>query len=224
MDKYFLVVAGGIGKRLNSDIPKQFIEINKIPILMHTINNVQKFCNDCKIVLVLPQESIITWNKLIEKHNFTIKHEIVKGGKSRFYSVKNGLKKIPQNSLVAIHDGVRPFISSNIISEGFRIASQKINAIPYIHINESVREVNKTTNKIVNRENYCIIQTPQFFNSNDIIKAYNQRYKKIFTDDASVLESNGYKINLFKGDKKNIKITTKEDLVFANFYSKNILL
>ncbi len=218
MDKYILIVAGGLGMRMNNNIPKQFIVLNKLPILMQTIKNINKINSKFNIIVVLPKEQITYWKDLITKYNFKINHKIIAGGKTRFNSVKNGLKEIPDNTLIAIHDGVRPIISEQLINTGFYLAEQKGNAIPYIDITESLRQITDKGNKIINREKIKIIQTPQFFKSIDIKFAYQQRYKKKFTDDASVFETLNKKINLFYGLKQNIKITTPDDLKIAEFY------
>jgi len=224
MERYILIVAGGSGTRMKTDIPKQFIEINKLPVMMHTISNFYKINKSFNFIIVLPKQYINFWKELLIKHNFTINHKVITGGKTRFNSVKNGLKNIPKDSLVAIHDSVRPIISKKLINTGFLLAEKNKNAIPYVDIIESLRKITPKGSKIIKRENIKIIQTPQFFKSDIIKKAYLQRYKIKFTDDASVLETTGEKIKLFYGLKQNIKITTHEDLKIIEYYLKNIKL
>lgn len=220
MKKYALIVAGGSGSRMKSELPKQFIEIGGKPILMHTLS---KFYNCDEIVLVLPESQIKFWRQLCEKHNYELKHKIIKGGESRFQSVRNGLEKVDKNTLVAIHDGVRPFITSEIIENSFNTAQEKGNAIVCVDSKDSLRKISAKGNAHVDRIEYKIIQTPQTFNSSHIKEAYNQEEKSIFTDDASVLEAVGESIHLIKGDYRNIKITSPEDLIIAEAYLSNSL-
>jgi 2-C-methyl-D-erythritol 4-phosphate cytidylyltransferase len=173
------------------------------------------------IILVLPQSQIEFWNQLCQTHQFTIQHQIVAGGASRFESVKNGLQHCNYNDLVAIHDGVRPFISKEIITLSFETAAQKGNAVAAVRLKDSIRKVELLGNKNVNRDNYYLIQTPQTFKAQLIKEAYAAQDHINFTDDASVLESNGYAINLIAGDYKNIKITTPEDLLVGEAFLIN---
>jgi len=201
-----------------STLPKQFIEINGKPILMHTI----LAFNMCDtITLVLPEHEIEVWEQLCQFHNFKVKHNIVIGGETRFQSVKNGLEIVDNNSIVAIHDGVRPFVTRKIISNSLRVAKEKGNAIVCVDSKDSLREITGSSNKHVDRSKFKIIQTPQTFQSTLIKKAYEQEEKVFFTDDASVLEATGENINLIDGDYRNIKITTPEDLIVAEAYLKN---
>ncbi len=213
MNYYALIVAGGIGKRMQSEVPKQFILLNNKPILMHTI---EKFYHltaiSCNILLVLPKIHIPQWKNLCEKYDFNIPHQIIEGGKERFYSVKNGLDTLSGNGLIAIHDGVRPFVSDEVIYKAFKTAKEKGNAIPAIPLTESIRKVSETRNQSVLRSDYRLIQTPQTFQLEQIKKAYNLPYDTAYTDDASVLEKYGQSINLIDGNKENIKITTPFDL------------
>ncbi|WP_421976975.1 2-C-methyl-D-erythritol 4-phosphate cytidylyltransferase [Roseivirga seohaensis] len=216
MQKYVIIVAGGSGTRMKSDIPKQFIEIGGKPILMHTIEAYVSAFASLKLILVLPEIQIPFWRGLCEKHKFTIKHQIVNGGNSRFQSVKNGLNAIHGNGLVAIHDGVRPFVSTEIIKESFKVAADKGNAVTSVPLKDSIRFIEGENNKVVDRSQYQLIQTPQTFQIQLIKKAFEVKENHTFTDDASVLEHMGEKINLIEGDYKNIKITTAEDLIMAN--------
>ena len=215
MNLYALIVAGGSGSRMKSELPKQFIELNGKPILLHTIEAFSQFDRDIKIILVLPESQIDFWNELILKHNIKINHEIVSGGANRFESVKNGLSTIDEDGMVAIHDGVRPMVSHKIISDGFRAASQYGSAIATVDLKDSIRQLSKEGSTTVNRANYKIVQTPQTFDVSLIQKAYQQKQEDSFTDDASVLEQGGGQIHLVEGDYSNIKITTPEDLIVA---------
>ena len=215
MEKYVLIVAAGKGLRMKSELPKQFIEINNKPVLMHTFDAFSSIGNVNHFILVLAAEHIAYWKELCEKHRFKIEHTVIEGGPKRYHSVKRGLSLVPANSLVAIHDAVRPFVSKNIINNGFDIAARKGNAIPSVAINESIRKISGSLSKSVNREEFKIVQTPQFFQSVLIKKAYEQAFNETFTDDANILESWGKQIYLIEGDIKNIKITHPEDLAYA---------
>lgn len=214
-----LIVAGGSGTRMESNLPKQFLILAGKPILMHTIEAFDN-CGINQIILVLPYSQINFWNQLCETHQFTINHQLVAGGDSRFESVQNGLQHCNNDDLVAIHDGVRPFINKEIILNSFEIASQKGNAVAAVRLKDSIRKVELLSNKNVNRDNYYLIQTPQTFKAQLIKEAYALQEHINFTDDASVLETNGYAINLIPGDYKNIKITTPEDLIIGEVLIK----
>jgi len=212
MDKYVLILAGGMGQRMNMDIPKQFIPVLGKPVLMHTINKFREYDPKLQIVVIIPKEHIPLWKDLCTEFAFNIEHQIVTGGKQRFYSVKNGLSRVPDDALVLIHDGVRPLVSTETIDRVAQMAEEKGNAIPYIDIVHSVRKVANGKNKAIDRSKLKIIQTPQGFHSTLIKQAYAKRYRKSFTDDASVLEALGYEINLVKGNNKNMKITNSTDI------------
>lgn len=214
MKKHVIIVAGGSGKRMGTDIPKQFLPLNGKAILMHTIDLFYKYYPSINIILVLPKNQIDYWKSLCTGQNFNRKHKIVEGGETRFYSVKNGLLQI-NDGLVAIHDGVRPFVSIDVISRLFNKAAESANAVPVISINESVRIVDDKTNTAFDRQRIKLVQTPQVFKTEEIKKAYAQDYKPDFTDDATVYESSGEKVCLVEGNKENIKITTSFDLLFA---------
>ena len=217
MQKIALIVAGGSGTRMETNVPKQFLLLAGKPILMHTLEAFY-FAGVNHIILVLPQSQIEFWNQLCQTHEFTIKHQLVAGGASRFESVQNGLQYCNNNDLVAIHDGVRPFISKEIILKSFETALEKGNAVAAVRLKDSIRKVELLGNKNVNRDNYYLIQTPQTFKVELIKEAYAVQDHINFTDDASVLEANGHAINLIPGDYKNIKITTPEDMLIAEAF------
>ncbi len=200
---------------MNSDVPKQFMELHGKPVLMHTIQKFTETIPDIVIVLVLSAAYKELWTILCKKHHFTIQYQLTEGGATRFHSVKNGLHLVPENCVVGIHDAARPLVNAQTISNAFETAAKKGNASPALPLTESVRLIEKDTNKAVDRKNYYTIQTPQCFQSNLIKKAFLQEYQPAFTDDASVLESIGEKINLIEGNRENIKITTPLDLVIA---------
>ena len=200
---------------MNSGLPKQFLLLCDLPVLMHSINAFYLFDPAILIIIALPESHLIFWQELCEKYNFNIHHTVVKGGDSRFLSVKNSLEVVPDNYLVAIHDGVRPLVSQNTISSAFREAALKGNAIPAIPITESVRKVEEGRNEPVSRDLFRIIQTPQVFQAKAIKNAYAQSERTDFTDDASVFDSTGERLNLVDGNAENIKITLPSDLLFA---------
>jgi 2-C-methyl-D-erythritol 4-phosphate cytidylyltransferase len=200
---------------MNSDVPKQFMELNGKPVLMHTLQKFAEAIPAIHLILVLPSACNDVWKTLCIKHQFTIQHEITEGGETRFHSVKNGLQLVPENCIVGIHDAARPLVSSQTILNAFETAEKKGNASPALPLNESVRLVEGDNNKAVDRKNYYLIQTPQCFRSGLIKKAFSQNYTPFFTDDASVLEATGEKINLIEGNRENIKITTPQDLIIA---------
>ena len=213
MQKVALIVAGGKGERMNADIPKQFLLLNGTPILNHTL---KQFSHFEEIVLVLPPSQFDYWQELCSVYNFTQKHILVAGGITRFHSVKNGLDRIADNSLIAIHDGVRPLISTKLIDSLITETKNGIGVIPIVPVKDSIRKVDGENFVHIDRSNLYKVQTPQCFLSADIKKAYNQKFSVTFTDDASVFEANGGKINPLLGEEKNLKITTEEDLKIAS--------
>ena len=213
MQKVALIVAGGKGERMKADLPKQFLLLNGTPILMHTL---KKFSHFGEIILVLPHSQFEYWQELCNNYNFTQQHTLVSGGITRFHSVKNGLDRISQNTIVAIHDGVRPLISTSLIDSLVAETGIGIGVIPIIPIKDSIRKVEGGNSAHVDRSNLFKVQTPQCFLSADIQKAYTQDFTGTFTDDASVFEANGGKINTLLGEENNLKITTEEDLKIAS--------
>lgn len=217
MQKYAVIVAGGSGTRMQSEFPKQFIELRGLPILMHTINAFH--FDDIQIILVLPANQIDFWKQLIDKFKYKTPHQIVIGGSARFDSVKNGLSSISsEEGLVAIHDGVRPLIDREIINRSFELAVINGNAIVSIPLKDSIRSIEASRNKQEDRSRFRLIQTPQTFQLNLIKKAFEQPFDPLFTDDASVLEKAGFSIHLIEGSYQNIKITTPEDLLIAESF------
>lgn len=215
LKEYTLIVAGGKGTRIKSKLPKQFLELNGLPILMHTINAFLRYNREMTIILVLPEDDFALWNELCVKHNFTTKLILTKGGESRFQSVKNGLAKIEGEGVVAIHDGVRPLVSEDIIGASFHLAAVHESAVAAVRLKESIRMTDQDNTKAMDRSRFRLIQTPQTFKVSLIKQAYQQKEDASLTDDASVAERAGHIISLFEGSYENIKITTQEDLIVA---------
>ncbi len=215
MEKYVIIVAGGTGKRMGGEMPKQFLLVAGKPILMHTVEAFVRTSSDFKFILVLPEEHFSTWRELCNKHNFSVPMQMVAGGKERFFSVKNALEYVPNGALVAVHDGVRPFVSRETILEAFDVAAEKGSAVPVIDEIDSLRKVSDKESIAVNRSEYKRVQTPQVFQSTILKAAYNQGFSSFFTDDASVVESISEKITLTKGNVENIKLTTPHELLLA---------
>ncbi len=214
-------MAGGKGLRMNAPLPKQFLEISWKPIIMHTIEAFYNFDPQISIIVVLPSDHINYWQQLCKKYAFDIYHKIAQGGETRFHSVKNGLKLVDVPSLVAVHDVVRPLVSADTIARCFESAEQTGVAIPVVEPVDSIREISGDESTSVNREKFRMVQTPQVFDGELLIAAYQQQYNPLFTDDASVVESAGKKIYLVEGNRENIKITTQMDLIFAEMIMKN---
>lgn len=218
LKKFALIVAGGSGTRMESAIPKQFLEIEGKPVLMYTFEAFLRFDPNIEFVLVLPEVQVDYWEQLCQKHNFTIQYKLAFGGLNRFCSVKNGLSQIAGEGIVFIHDGVRPLVAKQTIENCFIKAQKTGNALPVIPPSESVRYSDKQGNKAVDRHKYYLVQTPQTFRVKLIKEAYKQASHENFTDDASVLESAGHKINLVNGNHENIKITWPQDLIIARSF------
>ena len=215
MKKVALIVAGGKGERMNSEIPKQFLLLRNVPILIHTL---KKFSHFEKIVLVLPKIQFDYWKKICKNNNFNENHILVEGGGNRFHSVKNGLTKVDSGVIVIIHDGVRPLISKDLIERLVAKSKKGSGVVPIMPIKNSIRKIDRGASSHIDRKNIYHVQTPQCFISTDIKKAYELELVERFTDDASVLENAGGKITTVLGEEKNIKITTKEDLKIAELF------
>jgi 2-C-methyl-D-erythritol 4-phosphate cytidylyltransferase len=213
--KYAIIVAGGSGSRMKSDIPKQFIEVGGLPILMHTLKRFKEADSSIEIILVLPETQFDYWEELCQKYK-PVSHQLVAGGNTRFQSGLNGLKVIDNEGLVVIHDGVRPFVSKEIINESFKIAFEKGTAVVSVPSKDSVR----VNGQAIDRSTVRLIQTPQTFQISLIKKAFETEELSTFTDDASVAEHAGFEINLIEGNYENIKITTPEDLLWAEVILK----
>lgn len=224
MDKpkfYAVIVAGGSGTRMLTTTPKQFLLLNGLPVLMHTI---LKFANNTyqpKIILVLADKHLKKWEKLVQKFSFKTNITLVTGGTERFYSVKNSLHLIEEGGIVAIHDAVRPLLSDDLISKCYQTAFLKNNAICAVQAKDSVRVVNdKLENTMLPRNQVYLVQTPQAFSIAQLQKAYSVNFQSYFTDDASVVEQAGFAINLIEGETENFKITHPIDFKLAKILLK----
>lgn len=213
--KSVIIVAGGSGQRLGTAKPKQFLLLAGKPVLMHTIEKFHSAIPQIKIILVLPFDHIEYWNRLISEQRFLIAHQLVAGGDTRFESVKNGLAAVDDEGLVAIHDGVRPLVSEELIKRGFDLAEVHGGAIPVIAPSDSMRKVVDGKSSSRDRNKYQLVQTPQTFDAGLIKKAYTKPYKTAFTDDAFVFENDDNALIVYDGDRENIKITWLVDLDFA---------
>lgn len=220
MSLYAIIVAGGSGNRMQSSTPKQFIPVGGQPIVMHTIQRFYQYSSSITIILVLPEKEIDLWNKLCQQHSFAVPHTLITGGETRFHSVRNGLQAInATDGLVAIHDGVRPFISVSTIHNSFEVAKQKGCAITVVALKDSIRKVEVNGNShTVDRTSFRLVQTPQTFQVPVIKQSFDQATHTNFTDDASVAEAAGFTMSLIEGSYDNIKITTPEDIIWAEAF------
>ena len=214
---YIIIVAGGKGLRMGSDIPKQFLPIGGKPVLMRTLERFREYSKDIQIILVLPEAQQAYWHQLCQEYHFDVEYTLANGGQTRFHSVQNGLAKVPDDAIgvVGVHDGVRPFPSIEVIRNCYTTAREKKAVIPVIPVVETVRHLEGEQSKTVPRDAYRLVQTPQTFDI-QLLKAANRLpYNDGFTDDASVVEAFGYNITLVEGNRENIKITTPYDLKIA---------
>jgi 2-C-methyl-D-erythritol 4-phosphate cytidylyltransferase len=215
LPEYALIVAGGKGTRIKSTVPKQFIELKGKPVLLHTLEAFYRYSDTITVILVLPEDDFETWNGIVKKYKLNKPIILQQGGDTRFQSVRNGLDKIEGGGLVAIHDGVRPLVSPDIIGASFRLAAVHQSAVAAVRLKESIRMTDQDNTKAMDRSRFRLIQTPQTFDVALIKKAYEIKEDTSLTDDASVAERAGHVISLFEGSYRNIKITTEEDLQVA---------
>lgn len=215
MKKYALIVAGGKGLRMGSELPKQFLPIGGKPVLMRTLEAFHACNREIQLIVVLPHSQQEFWRTLCREHRFTLPHVVVDGGETRFHSVKNGLALVEDPALVGVHDGVRPFVSREVIDRCYGLAAEKRAVIPVIGVVETVRRMEGEKSVTVSRDDYRLVQTPQVFDADLLKAAYDQPYTPHFTDDASVVEAWGASVTLTPGNRENIKITTPFDLKIA---------
>ncbi len=216
MKAHVIIVAGGSGSRMQSETPKQFLLLEGRPLLFYTLEAFYYNVYSPEITLVLPASQVGFWEDLVSTHGFKVPHIVQKGGDSRFQSVKNGLSTVEQQTdLVAIHDGVRPFVSDNTISKCYASAAEYGSGVACVDLKDSIRAIHPEGSKSQDRSLFKSIQTPQTFQVSAIKNAFLQEEKKTFTDDASVFEADGREVRLVEGNYFNIKITTPEDMVFA---------
>ena len=215
MKKYIIIVAGGKGLRMGGDIPKQFLPVCGKPVLMRTLEAFHAYDASMRLILVLPVSQQAYWKQLCEEYQFELVHEIANGGETRFHSVKNGLALVEEDGLVGVHDGVRPFVSLEVINRCYEEAASLKAVIPVIGVVETVRHLTEEGSETVPRDQYKLVQTPQVFDVTLLRRAYQQEYTDLFTDDASVVEALGEKVYLVEGNRENIKLTTPFDLKLA---------
>ena len=216
MTDYAIILAGGKGLRMGTDIPKQFLPIGGLPVLMHTIRRFRAYSTELNIILVLSREQHDYWQDLCQEYCFDEDYIMTIGGETRFHSIKNGLRLIPDDAdgVVAVHDGVRPFPSLEVIARCYAVARCSGTAVPVVPVVETLRHL-QNGSVSVPRSEYRLVQTPQAFSVSLHKEAYAQPYQEAFTDDASVVEALGHRITLVEGNRENIKITTPFDLLVA---------
>ncbi|MFZ4456994.1 MAG: 2-C-methyl-D-erythritol 4-phosphate cytidylyltransferase [Bacteroidales bacterium] len=219
MQKIAIIVAGGKGLRMGNDLPKQFLSIGGKPVLMHTFEKFHSADAEMRLILVLPEAQQDYWRELCLKYNFSLPHTIANGGETRFHSVKNGLNNAmehsSENAIIGVHDGVRPFVSIDVIRNCYTLAQANKAVIPVIEVHETIRKIEQASSKTVDRSLYRLVQTPQVFQAETLLSAYKQNYTSEFTDDASVVEAAGIAVTLTEGNRENIKITTPFDITIA---------
>ena len=216
MKRYAIIVAGGKGLRMGGELPKQFIPIKGRPVLMRTLDTFHACDESIQIILVLPRDHQDYWRELCAQYQFAVPHRIADGGATRFHSVQNGLSLVDApEALVAVHDGVRPFVSHEVISRCYAEAEARGAVVPVIPVVETVRQLTGEGSVTVDRNAYRLVQTPQTFRATLLRRAYEQPYTDAFTDDASVVEALGEAVTLVDGNRENIKLTTPFDLIVA---------
>lgn len=215
MKRYVVIVAGGQGVRMGADRPKQFLEIGGKPILRHTIERFLAFDPSFEVIVVLPSAQKEWWRDYCRQSGFLERYSIVSGGITRFHSVQNALRYVGNEGLVAVHDGVRPLVSRPLLERIFAAAEEAPAVIPAVPVVESVRKVEEEASVPVSRDGLVLVQTPQVFAAEVLRKAYDQPFSPSFTDDASVVEASGVRVHIVPGDRMNLKITTPEDLQYA---------
>ncbi|HSN59559.1 MAG TPA: 2-C-methyl-D-erythritol 4-phosphate cytidylyltransferase [Ferruginibacter sp.] len=215
MNKYAVIVAGGSGSRMNSTVPKQFLLVKNKPVLYYTLDTFLKAYDDLKIILVLPEEYVATGQEIIDAWFDYKRIKITVGGRTRFHSVQNGLQLVDEESIVFVHDAVRCLLSVSLIHRCYEAALEFGAAIPVVDCKDSVRFVSTHGNEALERRNVKLVQTPQVFLSTILLPAFNIDYKDKFTDEATVVEAFGMKVQLVEGEEDNIKITRPFDLLLA---------
>lgn len=213
-----IIVAGGSGSRMQSALPKQFLLLGGQPVLARTINTFSEAMPNAEIVVVLPEQHIPMWKNLAARFDVAI-HRCVAGGNERFHSVKRGLEAMSEGvEYIAVHDGVRALVSKRLIIRTMLDAEKSGASIPVIEVSDSYRQITDNGSKIFPRNELRIVQTPQIFDAKTLRKAYTQPYNSLFTDDASVVESIGKPISLVEGERTNLKLTTPDDMMWAEWY------
>ena len=217
---YAIIVAGGKGLRMGGEVPKQYLPVGGVPILMRTLQAFHEADEDMDIILVLPKDQQEYWEQLCAEYRFTVPHRLTIGGETRFHSVQNGLALVPDDAegVVGVHDGVRPFVSKEVIHRCYDAALEQGAVVPVVPVVETVRQLLPEGDSLtVDRNLYRLVQTPQVFRIALLKEAYRQPYRPEFTDDASVVEELGHRVALVDGNRENIKITTPSDIQYAEF-------
>ena len=215
MNKYAVIVAGGNGSRMNSAVPNQFLLIKNKPVLYYTLHTFLNAYDDLKIILVLPEEYVAAGQEIIDAWFDYKRIKITIGGRTRFHSVQNGLQLVEEESIVFVHDAVRCLLTEQLVKNCYDAALEFGAAIPVVDCKDSVRLVTGNGNEALERRNVKLVQTPQVFLSTILLPAFNIDYKDKFTDEASVVEAFGMKVQLVEGEEDNIKITRPIDLLIA---------
>lgn len=214
MEYSVIITAGGIGKRMGGNIPKQFMEIAGKPLLFHTIERFHQFNASAQILLTLPESWVDYWDELINTYQFGVTHEVIVGGKERFHSIQNAVHYC-DGDFVLVHDGVRPLVSEETLTRCLEALELHDAVIPVVEVKESLRKMNGNLSQAVDRGDYRVVQTPQCFEINVLRGAYQQEYHKGITDDASLVEQSGVRVHCVDGNPENIKVTTPVDLILA---------
>ncbi len=212
MERTTIIVAGGSGKRMGGPIPKQFLLLKGRPLLCWTIEAFHRYDPAMPIIVVLPEQQIPIWKSLCIGHHFHVPHETVAGGEERFHSVRNGLALVKHDGLVAVHDGVRPLVSVELIDRCFKAADEHAAAIPVVPVVPSIRESTPEGSRALDRSKLLAVQTPQCFHTDLLRKAFESPYDSTFTDEATLVERMGVKVHLVEGEESNIKVTTATDM------------
>ena len=220
---YIIIVAGGKGLRMGGDLPKQFLPVDGKPVLIRTIERFRQYSDAIGIILVLPHAQQEYWRQLCKEYHFNVEHTVVDGGDTRFQSCKKGIAAVPDDAtgVVGIHDGVRPFVTVDVIARTYEAAHEHGAAMPVMPVTDTLRYVaGEDGGHNVLRSDYRTVQTPQTFDIQLIKRAYDVPYSEAFTDDASVAEAAGHKVVMVEGCRENIKLTTPYDLLLADFICK----
>jgi len=224
MLKYAIIVAGGAGNRMNSSTPKQFLPLNGKPVLLHTVETFLTAFEDLQLIVVLPDRFYSEGSSLLDRLSSAERIKVITGGATRFESVKNGLKLVSENSIVFVHDAVRCLVTTNLINRCYQTAMENGNAIPSLPLTDTVRMETENGSVVIDRSKLHVIQTPQTFFSNLLLKAFEQEYDNSFTDEATVAEKFGIKIHLIRGEEENIKLTLPMDIQIAEHILKRRIM
>lgn len=219
--KYVIIPAGGTGSRMGGDIPKQMQELDGIPVLARTVSLFLGLPFKVNVIISINRTIRDIWTDYCRKHDFLLKYVLVTGGMTRFHSVQKALKFLPDGAIVAVHDAVRPLMPPDKIVELFRTAEEYPAVIPVLPVSDSMRFMERSGSRVVDRDSFRLVQTPQIFHSEVLKKAYGAAFDPMFTDDASVVEKNGIPLHFCEGSRLNLKLTTPEDMLIASAILKS---